>query len=212
MILLLALAIRFGKQNTNNVPLAIKISYKKLEALNKLENDFNLKRLESQIESAPNEVSYYIDYSKLYKLQQFIENQEEFKLTGIPSEPITHNHRFISDKYLKSYKDDNLTFIFLNDAVSIMLLAIKNKELILPLNQKVKFLALTYRILNLIKWNSKFSYYKSLLLLNMFEIFGAELLLRENNSEDINEIKGSAIFKQYKAYKIMLAEGEIKSP
>ena len=92
-----------------------------------------------------------------------------------------------------------------------MLLAIKNKELILPLNQKVKFLALTYRILNLIKWNSKFSYYKSLLLLNMFEIFGAELLLRENNSEDINEIKGSAIFKQYKAYKIMLAEGEIKS-
>ena len=113
-------------------------------------------------------MSYYIDYSKLYKLQQFIENQEEFKLTGIPSEPITHNHRFISDKYLKSYKDDNLTFIFLNDAVSIMLLAIKNKELILPLNQKVKFLALTYRILNLIKWNSKFSYYKSLLLLNMF--------------------------------------------
>ena len=45
----------------------------------------------------------------------------------------------------------------------------------------------------------------------MFEIFGAELLLRENNSEDINEIKGSTIFKQYKAYKIMLAEGEIKS-
>ena len=156
-------------------------------------------------------MSYDIDYSKLNKLQQFIENQEEFKLTGIPSEPITHNHRFISDKHIKSYKDDNLTFIFLNDAVSIMLLAIKNKELILPLNQKVKFLALTYRILNLIKWNSKFSYYKSLLLLNMFEIFGAELLLRENNSEDINEIKDSAIFKQYKAYKIMLAEGEIKS-
>jgi hypothetical protein len=189
----------------------IKISYKKLENLNKLENYFNLKRLESQIESAPNEVSYDIDYSKLNKLQQFIENQEEFKLTGIPSEPITHNHRFISDKHIKSYKDDNLTFIFLNDAVSIMLLAIKNKELILLLNQKVKLLALTYRILNLIKWNSKFSYYNSLLLLNMFEIFGAELLLRENNSEDLMEIKDSAIFKQYKAYKMLLAEGEITS-
>ena len=45
----------------------------------------------------------------------------------------------------------------------------------------------------------------------MFEIFGAELLLRENNSEDLMEIKDSAIFKQYKAYKMLLAEGEITS-
>ena len=123
----------------------------------------------------------------------------------------THHHPFISAKFIKSYEDDNLIFNFLNDGVSIILLAIKKKELMLSVNEKIKLLVLTDRILNLLKWDSKFGYYKNLLLLNMYEIFGAEILLKENNIEDLKKIKDSAIFKQYKAYKMMLAEGEITS-
>ncbi|MET7029805.1 phospholipase D-like domain-containing protein [Sediminicola luteus] len=189
----------------------IKIRYKKLKNLNKLENHFDLKRLESQIESAINEVSYTIDYSKLNKLSQFIDNQEEFKITGTPSEPITLHHPYINGKYIESYTDDNLIYNLLNNGVSNILRSIKNKELLLTETQKIKLLVLTNRILNLIKWKYNFEYYKNLFLLNLYEIIKAEELLLGNNIKDLKDIKDSDIFKQYTTYKMMLLEGKLTS-
>lgn len=189
----------------------IKLRYKNLERLNKLENYFDLKRLESQIDSASNEVSYFIDYSKLGDFHQFIEKQREFDLTGITSEPKEHKHHFITEKYIRSYDDSNSIFAFLNNGVSNILWAIKNNELVLSNDQKIKFLVLTYRILNLLDWKSKFEYYKDLLLLNTYELVEVEVLLKENNLENQNEIIESDLLKLYTAYKDNLLNGKIKS-
>lgn len=189
----------------------IKIRYKKLEKLNKLENHFDLKRLESQSESGPNEVQYNIDYSKLNKLHQVIEKHEEFKLIGTPSEPLTHHHHFISGKYIKSYTDENLIFHFLNDGVSTILWSIKNKDFIPSDNQKIKFTVLIHRIINLLNWKPNFKYYKNLLLLNTYDILDAEVLLNKNNTEDVKEIMESEIFKKFATYKKSLSERKIKS-
>lgn len=203
--------VHFWEESYSEEISTVKVKYKKLDKLNKLESHFNLKRLESQINSAPNEVSYYIDYSKLNKLHQFIERQEEFKLIGSPSEPLTHFHHFITGKYIKSYTDNNMIFNFLNDGISSMLTAIKDKELILSDNQKVKFLVLTHRILIILNWKSNFEYYRDLLLLNMYELLEAEMLLSKNEIEDLREINESDLFKKYIIYKKKLSNGQIKS-
>lgn len=189
----------------------IQLVYKKLEKLDKLEKLFNLKRLESQLKSVPNGVSYYIEYSKLNKLQLFLEKQDEFKLIGTPSEPLTQYHYFIDSKYIKSYNDENLIFDFLNNGVSTILWSIKNKEFNLTDNQKIKFTVLIHRIISALNWKPNFEYYKNLLLLNIYEILNAEVLLTKNNTKEVEEIMKSEIFKKFEVYKKNLSESKIKS-
>ena len=159
----------------------IKVYYKELDALSKLESQFGLKRIESQINASNNEVSYYIDYSLLNRFKTFIENSSKaFRIIGNPSEPMTIKHPLIKNKYIQDYTTKNWLFDFMNLGLSQVLIALKSSNFTIDKAQNLKLLVLSNQLINGIKWNTKFNYWKELLLLNIYETTD----LRELKIED----------------------------
>ena len=151
----------------------IKVSYKKLNSLSKLESQFGLKRLESQLTSTNNEVSYYIDYSLLNRFIAFIENSNKaFRVIGNPSEPKESSHPLIANKYIQDYTSKNWLFDFIDLGLSQVIVALQSSNLTIDKAQKFKLLVLSNQLINKIKWHSKFNFWKELLLLNIYEVTG----------------------------------------
>lgn len=147
----------------------VKVHYKQLDELHKLERKFGLKRLESQINSSNYEVSYYVDYALLNTFILFVESSNKaFKLVDTPSEPITFRHSIISNKYIQDYTSKNWLFDFINLGLSQILISLRSSEFSIDNVQKIKLTILSNQLINKLVWNSKFSYWKELVLLNIY--------------------------------------------
>lgn len=147
----------------------VKVHYRKLDELSKLESKFGLKRLESQIDSSNYEVSYYIDYALLNTFTLFVENSNEaFRLVDSPSEPITVKHPIISNKHIRDYTSKNWLSDFIDLGLSQILISLRSSEFPIDNAQKIKLTILSNQLINKLVWNSKFSYWKELVLLNIY--------------------------------------------
>jgi hypothetical protein len=189
----------------------IKVYYKNLDTLSKLEGQFGLKRLESQLTSTNNEVSYYIDYSLLNRFKTFIEsNSKTFRIIGNPSEPMELNHPLITVKYIQDYTAKNWLFDFIDLGLSQVIVAVKSSNLTIDKAQKLKLLVLSNQLINKIKWNTKFNFWKELLLLNIYETID----LRELNIEKTdlsNSLEDWEFCLQYLTFKQGLNDSNIES-
>lgn len=188
-----------------------KIYYRDLNSLAKLENKFGLKRLESQMNSSNNEVSYYIENSLLSSFQVFIENnKKEFRIVGHPSEPIIFDHSIISNKFIKDYENKNWIFDFLNSGLSKFMMALKSSDFNLEKDQKLKLIVLSNQLINKIIWSGKFNYWRELLLLNIYECIDLNDL--SSNYIDLNEkLIGWDFCDRYLIFKRKLNNDNIKS-
>lgn len=147
----------------------VKVYYRNLDELHKLESKFSLKRLESQINSSNYEVSYYIDYAILNAFVLFIENSNKaFRLVNTPSEPINIDHPIISIKYIQDYTSKNWLFDFIDLGLSQIIISLKFSEFTVDEAQKRKLIILSNQLINKLVWNNKFSYWKELVLLNIY--------------------------------------------
>tara|TARA_R110002051_G_scaffold218896_1_gene282750 strand:- start:11343 stop:14045 length:2703 start_codon:yes stop_codon:yes gene_type:complete len=188
----------------------VKVYYKKINELSKLEKQFGLKRLESQINSSNNEVSYYIDYSLLNTFQNFIESNKAFRIIESPSVPMTIEHSIIRDKYIQDYTSKNWLFDFMDLGVSQVIMAIKSSEFKIDSTQKLKLLVLSNQLINKIKWNMKFDHWKKLLLLNIYDITNLKELL--SHKKDLSStILDWNFCNRYLNFKQGLAKNTIKS-
>lgn len=148
----------------------VKVYYRKLDELSKLESKFGLKRLESQVHSSNYEVSYYIDYDQLYKFTSYIDNNEKaFRLVGFPSEPKHIEHSIISAKYIQDFTTKNWLLDFLDFGVSQIIISLKSAKLVIDDAQKQKLTILSNQLINKIGWSNNFSYWKELVLLNIYD-------------------------------------------
>ena len=189
----------------------IKVYYKKLNSLSKLESQFGLKRLESQINSTNNEVSYYLDCSLLNTFITFIENSDKaFRIVDTPSEPMTLKHSIITSKYIKDYTSKNWLFDFINLGLSQVIIALKFSNFTIDKAQKVKLVVLSNQLINKVKWNPKFNYWKELLLLNIYETIDLKQLKFENN-DLTDKLIDCNFFNYYFTFKQNIADGTIKS-
>lgn len=159
----------------------VKVHYKQLDELHKLERKFGLKRLESQINSSNYEVSYYVDYALLNTFILFVENSNKaFKLVDTPSEPIIIEHSIISMKYIQDYTTKNWLFDFIDLGLSQILISLRSSEFSIDNVQKIKLTILSNQLINKLVWNSKFSYWKELVLLNIYNTLNLSLLQIEH--------------------------------
>lgn len=155
----------------------VKVHYKQLDELHKLERKFGLKRLESQINSSNYEVSYYVDYALLNTFILFVENSNKaFKLVDTPSEPITFRHSIISNKYIQDYTSKNWLLDFIDLGLSQIMISLKSSEFTVDEAQKLKLIILSNQLINKLVWNNKFSYWKELVLLNVYNTFNLSSL------------------------------------
>ncbi|WP_407264880.1 hypothetical protein R5N98_12515 [Tenacibaculum maritimum] len=179
----------------------VKIFYKKIDELKKLEKQFKLERLKTQINSSNNEVCYNIDYTNLNLFTAFIKNNKEaFKIVGSPSEPITKDYNYIVDKYVINYTKNNNSFDFIELGLTTILSSIKKKEISINDLQILKILSLSMKLINKLIWNSKFNFWSELILLNLFEVADLESLVNENKILNI-EILNSNFTKNYLLFK-----------
>lgn len=189
----------------------VKVYYKRKEALSKLESQFGLKRLESQINSSINEVSYYLDYSLLILFKTFIENSgKAFRIIDNPSEPMTLKHSIITSKYIQDYSTKNWLFDFIDLGLSHMITALKASEFTIDKAQKLKLLVLSNQLINKIKWNVKFNYWKELLLLNIYNTIDLKELKSEEK-EIASKLDDWEFCNQYLTFMISLDNASIKS-
>lgn len=155
----------------------VKVYYRNLDELYKLESKFSLKRLESQINSSNYEVSYYIDYALLNTFILFVENSNKaFILVDTPSEPITFRHSIISNKYIQDYTSKNWLLDFIDLGLSQIMISLKSSEFTVDEAQKLKLIILSNQLINKLVWNNKFSYWKELVLLNVYNTFNLSSL------------------------------------
>lgn len=155
----------------------VKVHYKQLDELHKLERKFGLKRLESQINSSNYEVSYYVDYALLNTFILFVENSNKaFKLVDTPSEPITFRHSIISNKYIQDYTSKNWLLDFIDLGLSQIMISLKSSEFTVDEAQKLKLIILSNQLINKLVWNNKFCYWKELVLLNVYNTFNLSSL------------------------------------
>ena len=189
----------------------VKIYYKKLDEFYKLERSFGLKRLESQIDSSNYEVSYYVDRALLDTFISYIANSNKaFKLVDKPSEPIAFKHPILSNKYIQDYTSKNWLFDFIDLGLSQMMISVKSAEFTLDKSQKLKLTILSNQLLNKIGWNNKFSYWKELVLLNLYNIINLPELQIEN--KDLSDkILDWSLCNDYLEFKQGLLNASIKS-
>ena len=189
----------------------IKVHYKKLDALSKLESQFGLKRLESQINSSNYEVSYYMDYSLLNTIITFVNNSNKaFRIVDNPSEPMTLKHPIITNKYIQDYVSKNWLFDFIDLGLSQVILALKSSNFTIDKTQRLKLVVLSNQLINKVKWNIKFNYWKELLLLNIYETIDLKQLKFENNDLP-NELTDWEFCNQYLTFKQDLEDATIEN-
>jgi hypothetical protein len=187
----------------------VKVHYKKLDELHKLERKFGLKRLESQINSSNYEVSYYVDYSLLNTFVLFVENSNKaYRLVDTPSEPITFKHPIILNKYVQDYTSKNWLFDFIDLGLSQIMISIKSSEFTVNKAQKLKLIILSNQLINKLVWNNKFSYWKELLLLNIYDALNLSVLQIENKDLADKMLNWSRCNK-YLKFKQILIEGSL---
>jgi hypothetical protein len=174
-----------------------------------LERKFGLKRLDSQINSSNYEVSYYVDYALLNTFILFVENSNKaFKLVDTPSEPITFRHSIISNKYIQDYTSKSWLFDFIDLGLSQMMISLKSFELTVDESQKLKLIILSNQLINKLVWNSKFSYWKELVLLNIYETLSLSKLQNEN--KDLSDkLLDWSFCNEYLKFEEILIEGNL---
>jgi hypothetical protein len=189
----------------------VKVHYRKLDELSKLESKFGLKRLKSQINSSNYEVSYYIDYALLNTFILFIENSNQaFRLVDTPSEPINIEHSIISMKYIQDHTTKNWLFDFINLGLCQIIISLKSSEFSIDDSQKLKLTILGNQLINKLLWNSKFSYWKELILLNIYDTINLSKVLIKNEDLSTNLLDWS-FCNDYLEFKEGLIESSIKS-
>jgi len=187
----------------------VKVYYKQLDELHKLERKFGLKRLESQINSSNYEVSYYVDFALLNTFVLFVENSNKaFKLVNKPSEPITFRHSIILNKYIQDYTSKNWLFDFLDLGLSQIMISLKSSEFTVDVSQKLKLIILSNQLINKLVWNNKFSYWKELLLLNIYDTLNLSVLQIENKDLPDKMLNWS-LCNKYLKFKQILIEGSL---
>lgn len=187
----------------------VKVYYKNLDDLHKLERKFGLKRLESQINSSNYEVSYYLDYALLSQFVLFIENSNKaFRLVDSPSEPINIEHPIISIKYIQDYTSKNWLFDFIDLGLSQIIIALKSSEFTVNQSQRLKLIILSNRLINKLVWNNKFSYWKELILLNIYDSFNLTALQFEDKDLP-NKLLDISFCNDYLKFKQGLVENSI---
>ena len=187
----------------------VKVYYKDLDDLHKLERKFGLKRLESQINSSNYEVSYYVDYALLSQFVLFIENSNKtFRLVDSPSEPINIEHPIISIKYIQDYTSKNWLFDFIDLGLSQIIIALKSSEFTVNQSQRLKLIILSNRLMNKLVWNNKFSYWKELILLNIYDSFNLTSLQFEDKDLP-NKLLDISFCNDYLKFKQGLVENSI---
>lgn len=188
----------------------VKVHYKQLDELHKLERKFGLKRLESQINSSNYEVSYYVDYALLNTFILFVENSNKaFKLVDTPSEPITFRHSIISNKYIQDYTSKNWLLDFIDLGLSQIIISLKSSEFTVDDAQKLKLIILSNQLINKLVWNNKFSYWKELVLLNVYNTFNLSSLHIEHKDLP-DKLLDWSFCNDYLKFKKGLIEASIK--
>ena len=187
----------------------VKVHYRKLDELSKLESKFGLKRLESQIDSSNYEVSYYIDYALLNTFTLFVENSNEaFRLVDTPSEPITFRHSIISNKYIQDYTSKSWLFDFIDLGLSQIMISLKSFEFTVDESQKYKLIILSNQLINKLVWNNKFSYWKELVLLNVYNTFNLSSLHIEHKDLP-NKLLDWSFCNEFLKFEEILIEGNL---
>lgn len=187
----------------------VKVHYKQLDELHKLERKFGLKRLESQINSSNYEVSYYVDYALLNTFILFVENSNKaFRLVDTPSEPITFRHSIISNKYIQDYTSKSWLFHFIDLGLSQIMISLKSFEFTVDESQKYKLIILSNQLINKLVWNSKFSYWKELVLLNIYETLSLSKLQNENKDLP-NKLLDWSFCNEFLKFEEILIEGNL---
>ncbi|WP_298952324.1 hypothetical protein [uncultured Nonlabens sp.] len=187
----------------------VKVHYKQLDDLHKLERKFGLKRLESQINSSNYEVSYYVDYALLTTFILFVENSNKaFRLVDTPSEPITFRHSIISNKYIQDYTSKSWLFDFIDLGLSQIMISLKSFEFTVDESQKLKLIILSNQLINKLIWNSKFSYWKELVLLNIYDILNLSAL-QIGNIDLPNKMLDWSFCNEYLKFEEILIEGTL---
>ncbi|NRD19520.1 hypothetical protein HNV08_05635 [Winogradskyella eckloniae] len=203
--------IHFWNEGYNEEICKIKIRYQQLDELSKLERNFKLKRTESQVDSVDHEVSYYIDVTRIQKLQFLIENSKgAFKITEKPSEPIMVNHSFITIKHVSDLDSTSVLSMVIKNALCPILLALKENHFHIKLKDKIKLLILADQLLSTATWSSKMIYFKDLLYLNMFELLAIENKEAASYTKHLSK-NSNEMLSQYLSFKSKLEKNEIES-
>lgn len=203
--------IHFWNEGYKQEICKIKIRYQKLDELSKLERNFKLIRTESQVDSVDHEVSYYIDVTRIQKLQFLIENSKgAFKITEKPSEPIIVDHSFITIKHVSDLDSASVLSRIIKNALCPILIALKENHFQIKLNDKIKLLILTDQLLFTSNWSSNLIYFRDLLYLNMFEILAVEKMEEESYAKRLSN-NSNVMLTQFLSFKSKLKQNEIKS-
>lgn len=186
--------MHFWEEKYNEEICKIKIRYKDLKSLKKLERRFNLRRWDSQVDCRNNEVGYYLDISQLDNILNILDSTEDFSLVGNISETQEISHSFIKEKYCRSYEDDNLCLNFIDNSFLNILYTIQESELSINESEKVKLLLLIMKLLESLHWNDYFKYWRDLIILNTCEILEIESLLDNTVfNEELNQLTDSTV-------------------
>ncbi|WP_055436958.1 hypothetical protein [Lacinutrix algicola] len=189
----------------------VKIRYRQLDELAKLERSFKLVRTKSQMDSIDNEVSYFIDVSSLQKLQFLIQNSKGvFKMTSKPSDPTLVKYSFVDSKHIGVLDSASILVKVIKTALCPVLIALKENEFQIKLKDKIKLLVLTDQLLSSMTWSPKLIYFKDLLSLNLFEILAIESIEADRYTKQIGH-NTNVLLSKYLSFKIELNQNKIKS-
>src|SRR5690606_8995503 len=185
----------------------IRICYKDLQELAKLEKKFKLERLGSQIDSRNNEVSYHIKCSLLKELGIHLGDSN---MTFNVANNKVEKHPIVTDKTIHNYTSKNWLFDFINLGLSQFILKMKapGSEIEMNKSQKWKLLILSNQLINNIKWNKKVVW-KDLLLLNIYDVLGLQELISSGFNTH-NELIDLEFCNKYLDFKNRLDDNEVK--